>query len=414
MDRYRVEICRGRAAEWLVFVPLLALLAMAAPADIIHLSNGNQIEGQILEKTDEGYRVRTSFGTLVVPRDTVKSIEEKPTPFAEYDKRAAAAKDTAGDQTELGLWCRENGLSTQEKKHLNRAIELDPEFEPARSALGFVKVDGVWVDGRALVREGGDKAESKPARESDTDKQIAAIQRKWSRQIRAIRQTMLDANSDKLIEEGRKRILKINDPLAVLPLVKNLGDGSLESRRVLVEMLGRFETDEATLNLTVLALVEPDDALRRDAVTLLLKRDDPRVIPQLRKALQSDSDALIRNAAVALGRLKAKAAIPDLIDCLTAQRRKLTEVPVQRYFGALQHEFSRNTTITMPQGNRVRYVPVIGLGAAGAFVGGESEMQVQDVTVFRTEVQQALVAITGENFGFEEAAWRRWNQERKP
>lgn len=179
-------------------------------------------------------------------------------------------------------------------------------------------------------------------------------------------------------------------------------------------MLGRFQTDESTLNLTVIALVEPDESLRRDAVTQLVRREDPRVVAQLRKALQSNSDALIRNAAVALGRLKAMTAVPELIDSLKVQRRKLTEVTVRRYFGAMESDFGRDTTVTLPRGNRVRYVPTIGLGAAGAFVSSETEMQMQDVTVFRTEVQQALVAITGENFGFEEAAWRRWYQERKP
>lgn len=415
MDLNRVERRRDRAAPWV----LALLLAAAVPsvlADILHLTNGNQIEGQILEKTDAGYRVRTSFGTLVVPADTVKSIEEKPTPFAEYDRRLAAAKDTAKEQTDLGVWCGENGLPAQEKKHLNRAIELDPEYEPARTALGFVKVNGVWVDGRTAVRdpEREKEAESKPAKPGDGDRQVAAIQGKWTRQIRAIRQTLLDAKSEKLNDEGRRRILDIKDPLAVLPLAKVLGDGTLAARQVLVEALGRFQTDESTLNLTVIALVEPDESLRRDAVTQLVRREDPRVVAQLRKALQSNSDALIRNAAVALGRLKAMTAVPELIDSLKVQRRKLTEVTVRRYFGAMESDFGRDTTVTLPRGNRVRYVPTIGLGAAGAFVSSETEMQMQDVTVFRTEVQQALVAITGENFGFEEAAWRRWYQERKP
>lgn len=415
MDRNRVDRRRVRAGVC-VIAPILAGLAFPALADILHLNNGNQIEGQVLEKTDAGYRVRTSFGTLVVPADTVKSIEEKPTAFAEYDKRVAAAEDTAKDQTEVGFWCGKNGLPAQEKKHLNRAIELDPDYEPARTALGYVKVNGVWVDGRTIVNDPApeEAAESKPAKPADVDRQVTAIQGKWTRQIRAIRQTMLDAKSQKLIEEGRKRILDIKDPLAVLPLAKVLGDGSLASRQVLVEILGRFQTDESTLNLTVVALVEPDEPLRGDAVSQLVKRDDPRVVAQLRKALQSDSDALIRNAAAALGRLKAMAAVPELIDALKVQRRKLTEVTVRRYFGAMQNEFARDATVTLPRGNRVRYVPTIGLGAAGAFIGGESEMRMQDVTVFRTEVQQALVAITGENFGFEEAAWRRWYQERKP
>jgi hypothetical protein len=37
----------------------------------------------------------------------------------------------------------------------------------------------------------------------------------------------------------------------------------------------------------------------------------------------------------------------------------------------------------------------------------------RDVTVFRTEVLEALRTITGQDFGFEHAAWRRWYEERR-
>ena len=41
-------------------------------------------------------------------------------------------------------------------------------------------------------------------------------------------------------------------------------------------------------------------------------------------------------------------------------------------------------------------------------------MQTQDVTMYRTEVLEALVAITGVNHGFDAAKWRRWYEEHKP
>jgi hypothetical protein len=102
-----------------------------------------------------------------------------------------------------------------------------------------------------------------------------------------------------------------------------------------------------------------------------------------------------------------------LIERLTVQRRKTIEVPVRRYFGAMADEF-RPRGDYIQGGRRSKHLPTVGYGAAGVPSGGfETEMQRRDVTVFRTEVQQALVAITGENFGFEADEWRKWYEEKK-
>ena len=68
------------------------------------------------------------------------------------------------------------------------------------------------------------------------------------------------------------------------------------------------------MNLAVLALIDPSESVREPCVAELVRRHDPRVIAQYREALHSDSDAIIRRAAYALGRLDAKVAIPDLIE----------------------------------------------------------------------------------------------------
>src|SRR5262249_55439136 len=228
-----------------------------------------------------------------------------------YDKKLRNLEDTAAANFELAQWCEQQGMKSERKRHLQRAIELDPDYAPARTALGYVQVNGIWIDGHTALdkpqtAEKPEKAakagkKSAKAEEADEDKLVAAIQLQYSRKIRAIRTSYLDVTSADLIAEGKKRIQEIQDPLAILPLSKILSEGSVPCRQVLADMLFRFPQDEATLNLAAMALLDKDDGVRAAALSHLTHRDDPRVAAQFRKALLSDNDKLIRRAAIALG-----------------------------------------------------------------------------------------------------------------
>src|SRR5262249_5128651 len=154
---------------------------------------------------------------------------------------------------------------------------------------------------------------------------VAATQIRWTNQIRAIRTSFLDSPDPAAVADGKRRIADIRDPLAVLPLVKVLSEGGVASRTLLVETLKRFSEDESTLNLAAICLLETDDAVRRAALTELVRRKDDRVLGQFRKALSIDNDEIVRRAAMAVGELRAESAIPDLIERLTVQRRKTIE-----------------------------------------------------------------------------------------
>lgn len=391
----------------------LALAAAWSPADTLHLKNGGTLEGRIESQTPEAYRIRTTVGLVAVPLDSVSRVERGPSVFDEYDTRSAALEPTAQAQFALSQWCDEQGLKALARSHLDRALEIDPDFAPARAKLGFVRVGDLWVDGRKLAKS----AASRPGDASaggDEQKLIAAMQTQWLRRIRAIRSTFLDSTTDRLLRSGRAKILEIRDPLAIEPLVRVLSDGNLACRDALVEILSRFTEDEATMNLAVLALLDADDGIRRRALTQLARRNDPRVVSQFRAGLKSDSDGLIRRAAFAIDVLKDRGAVPDLIGVLTAQRRKAVETPVAEYIGSYATVFSGPTVANLGGTIRVTHIPRIGFAAASSFVFPGSQTQVRDVTVFRTEVLEALRSLTGVDFGFDEAAWRRWYEEQNP
>lgn len=409
-----------RAVRCLVWGAVFALAAGTAHADVFYLKSGGTVTGDLIETVGENYRIRASVGEIVLATSAVERIESTPSLFKEYDERAAATPDTAADQAALGAWCDERGLKQQARRHLQRAIELDPEQEVARRLLGYVRVNDVWIDGRPTTEpagrerrkasEGRDEAEKeKDAR--DPARLLAELQGQWTRRIRAIQLTYLKVPNLKQIEEGRKRILAIRDSAAILPLARVLGQGDSISRALLVEALAQFPEDESTLNLAALGLMEPTPEIRRTVFAELARRDDPRVPAQYRKALREDRDSVVANAAEGLATLRVREAIPGLIEALRANRRKAVEVPVQSVYGSMSDAFARPTQVNFGGTNIIYIQPIIGVTSPASRV--ENVWQMREVTVFRTQVLEALKSLSGANFGFDQDDWQAWYEEHK-
>jgi len=408
------------AARWgITSCAMIALLTWLPPglADILHLASGGTVEGEILETDDYGYRLRTVAGIVKLPAEIVKRVEKCPSPFEEYEQRRQQAQQTPKEQMALAEWCGQRGLKGERRTHLRRVLELDRDYAPARAALGYVRVGRFWVDGRTVPQQ-PKRDEAARAAEEQRDEQgklVAAIRSQWFQRIRAVKASLLENPKQRLVQEGRAKILQIRDPLAILPLARELSQGSRVCRQVLVEALSRFPQDEATMNLAVLALVDPDEGIREATLTQLRRRDDPRIPAQFRQALRGE-DWLVRRAARGLGVLRIEEAVPDLIHALTARRRMLVEVPVRGYINNLPRAFSGSTQVVIGGTTTVIYSPTVGiiLDATAPAAGLRNEWQMRDVTVYRTEVLEALKQITGQNFAFDSTEWRRWYEEHQP
>ncbi len=404
------------AARWraLWVVAIVAACGPGAGADVFHLTTGGTVEGKLLSTGEDGtYEIRTVAGIVHVPGDAVQRIEESETPFDEYERRRQQAADTPADQVALAAWCDEQDLRAERRRHLRRAVELDPDHVPARRALGYVRIGELWVDGRRVIERKDRAAATQEAEAAEKERLPRAIQGQWRRRIGAIKRSLLDSAVERLVDDGRKHILEIRDPLAILPLAEVLGGGRRHCRLLLVEALSAFPEDEATMNLALLALVDGDRQVRRRALREVAKRQDPRVSAQYREALYSDSDVILRRAAEGLGTLQAGEAVPDLIAVLTAEQHKWVEVPVRRYFRGWPGVFNRTTVVGIGGGSQVSHQPRLGVPqSAWDFGGGvKNEWRYRWVTVYRTEVLEALKQITGQNFGFEVHAWWEWHEE---
>ncbi len=396
-----------RAVSRTTLALVALLVAPLAAADVFHLKGGGQISGQLLDSDDQQYRIRTLVGEVRIDRDRIEKIEPAETIFPEYDRRVQAADtDVPADHVALAKWCAENGLQREQRLHLLAAIKLDPDYEPARRALGHVRVAGRWIDGRGT----GHPPRAEPAAPDDEVRLAEAVRREWLQRILLIQRTQLSSDRPKRVAQARERILAIDDPLAIGPLVEVLRHGDVATRDLLIETLGRFEHPESTMHLAMIGLLDPDKTLRQRALVKLAQRDEPRVVAEYRRALQTGSDPLVLRAAWALGELGAAAAVPDLIDVLTAQRTKWVEVPVKDYFAVWPRTFAD------PGASVGLYGAGGGLTASAALANGyyifadevTNEWQRRTVTVFRTQVLEALRKLTNADFGFERQAWLEW------
>jgi hypothetical protein len=63
----------------------------------------------------------------------------------EYEEKRMSAPQNAKGQYELGKWCETKKLKEEAVKAYEHAIEIDPDFEPARKALGYKKILGRWA-----------------------------------------------------------------------------------------------------------------------------------------------------------------------------------------------------------------------------------------------------------------------------
>ncbi len=404
-SRPAAHLATGPAVALAIFV----LLPLGARADVFYLLSGGTIEGQLLGIESGQYRIRTVVGQVAVATSAVERVTVAPTPFDEYDQRAADVPDTAAAHTELAAWCDEQELRAERRKHLQRALVLDSDHAAARRALGYVRVGDLWVDGRRVIERHDDETDAPKRAEAERRRLTRAIQAQWYRRARGFK-SALESGQPKSVADAQRRVLEIRDPLAIQPLTEVLTTGEATCRSVLVQALAGFREDEATMNLGIVGLFDPLPDIRAAALGELARRQDARIARQYRAALRGGSDGLVLRAATALGHLRDREAVPDLIDALTAQRERWVEVPVRRYLGGWPLVFDGISVSEVGPGVRVLTRPDLTWCQHYAVVDADvvNRPVYREVTIYRTEVLEALKQISAENFGFDREAWARW------
>ena len=377
----------------------LVAAAAAAPAacEVFLLTNGARIEGRLLNP-DESPRKRfiilTASGTrITLDQAQVKQILHGQPADAEYDTIRHKYPDTTDGHWALAEWCREHGLVDRREAHLKRIIELAPDHPEARAALGYTRYGGEWftrdelMDHWGMVRFQGAWRYPQEIELLKREHAREEAEAEWLKKFRMWR-GWLDGER---AGDARSAILAIRDPAAAAALRTALeNDERRHARLLYVEALGNIGTQAAQMALARAAMEDRSSEVRMAAIEELAAYRNPSVVSHFVGYLEDKENHMVQRAALALGSLQDPGSVVPLMGALVTTHK--------RTLGRGGGPGSISTTFGNGPG-----------GSAGA--GGLSMNQRPKVVQFQVRNQpvlDALVTITGRNYGFDEQAWRRW------
>ncbi len=125
---------------------LLILVPTLLCADDVYIQGGAKFSGQIVKQTETTISLDVGDGIVGIPTARVERIVKGLSPLEEYNARAAKLQpQDANGWRDLGRWAAEQGLAKQASIAFHTVLRIDTNDLEARSALGFVNINGVWM-----------------------------------------------------------------------------------------------------------------------------------------------------------------------------------------------------------------------------------------------------------------------------
>ena len=390
----------------LVWIWLAMTCIWAARADLFELTQGGHLTGKQIERSATGAPteeiiVQTAAGSrITLSKLQVKRIIRENDNLLEYQHRSHAMPDRAEAHRELARWCQRCGLQSQADLHLQRLLQLDSEDESARQSLGYQRVGGRWMKrdeiqrSRGLISYDGTYRTPQDIWLRERQKQRKASQADWLRKIKLWR-GWLGSRRGARVDEARKNIGAIRNPLAAPALVEFLNREKDDTiRHLLMATLARIDHPASMRKLVDLSLGDPELEVRLQCVGYLVKfKGQVDLFPYIR-ALHHKDNRIVNRSAVAIGEIGDRAAISPLIDAL---------VTTHKFQVGGDSPGQMNATMSSGPG---------GTGGGFSFGGGGPKIITEHLQ--NHDVRQVLVELAnGQNFGFDQEAWRNWyvNQE---
>jgi hypothetical protein len=393
-----------------VFFASLAILAVLQPAegDVFVLRSGGRIEGDLVNSDEQP---RTSYvislpggGQLTLDAAVVAKVESVPQELAEYEKVRRQHPNTVQGQLQMADWCHKHKLDAQWKTHLERVLQLDPDQADARRLLGYRKVDDQWMTKEEeMAAQGKVKRVISGSTRWLTHQEAEVLdgiikrhdaEQEWVGKISRWRKWLNGTQS----ELGEKNLRAITDPMAIHGLADKLvKDDSYKARQIYVEVLAHFDTHQARGPLAKCAIDDSLEEVRLTCLDELAKQKDEMVVAYFvgRMRDKHASNETINRAGVALGRMKDPSCIPTLIQYLVTGHEEVVQ-PAAGGPGAMNAAFNKK-------------------GGPGGGLAMNQKPQTFTHWLQNQGVLDALVAITGQPFGFDTRAWNTWylNQKAK-
>ena len=132
--------------------PAAAAPWLAEDATIV-LKNGTKISGTIIKETEESITLKSEYGVVNIKRAKIKEIRRGGNPLREeFAKRLGKAQGDAKALLAAAKWAAKNDLHDESLVAYGAVIDLDPNNEKARGALGHGRLDGKWLDAEQVAK----------------------------------------------------------------------------------------------------------------------------------------------------------------------------------------------------------------------------------------------------------------------
>ncbi len=176
--------------------------------------------------------------------------------------------DTVAGQLELAQWCARKGLHDQQRAHLTKVLELNPNHVEARRELGFRWVDGVWLSAEERVAA---------AKRSE---QAGQSLDEWSPKLIRLRDAM-ERRSQRQRGIAIERLMEIKESQAIPALEAVFAAHSELTALLLVDVLAGIDGIDAATALARQAVFSPSEVVRSSAAKKLHARPFAQFVPVL-------------------------------------------------------------------------------------------------------------------------------------
>lgn len=224
-----------------------------------------------LDPANEEARWHSGYVRLAdkwLDREAMREQYQDDQRIGSYIEQREAAEDTVAGQLQLANWCRRRGLNDQERAHLSRVIQIDPNNEVARARLGFQRDEnGKWV-----------AAEERLAAQL-RQRTNAELLSTWRGAISGIREG-LSSNRRERKQRAEQELLSIRDPDAI-PAIEVILSSNPEHVYLAIQTISRMRGLEAANSLARHAVFANQADARQLAAIELKSRDKFEYVPDL-------------------------------------------------------------------------------------------------------------------------------------
>jgi hypothetical protein len=411
-----------------------------AKADQITLRGGGQLKGKLIpdKAHPDQWLLLAEVGKtpMVLKKEQVVQVTPEKSALDDYVVLREKDRSTAEAEYQLGVWCEEHNLKDLAQVHYKRTVELDGYFEAAQRKLGHVRMDGRWLNADEVKEAQGFvkyKGRWVTPEEKERREMLAASAAEgsaWVKRLKTIRDAYLSGPVERS-REAERRLLDINQPIAIGPVLQVLGEDPTPALRAIAsQILGGIPGPQAANGLVGRFLQEEDPNVCRMTLDQMARRESSEIVPLLTRSLRSSHHEVVNRSAWGLSSLNAVATVPRLVSALITVEYQVVMVDSGSGGTGLSYN---STTPAQGYGNSqgrsiaVLTPPVVGpgvvaygatsvpLGAAGGTSFGMGSggsrgpiPRLVPIEYRNDEVLAALIKMTGRDFGYDVSTWKQW------